>query len=181
MRINQALYSHGLTQAIIGSTEARHREYITNDPTARYLKIIDSELDDQIIAFAEWHIFSTASKEAARLDLAPRTWPSDVNLPLATEYWGHIVNARKGMTGKPHVFLSVIATAPGQGRRGAASLLMEWGVGEADRRGLPCFLESSPMGRGLYLKHGFEEVESFEVDLGEREMYTHFVMVRPAK
>jgi hypothetical protein len=58
---------------------------------------------------------------------------------------------------------------------------MAWGVGEADRRGLPCFLESSPLGQGLYKKFGFEEVGSFEVDLGEGEMYTHLVMVRPAK
>ena len=65
-------------------------------------------------------------------------------------------------------------------------MLMRWGVEEADRRGLPCFLEASPHGKGLYTKFGFREVEKlgFEVDVSEgrdgSEIYRHAVMVRDA-
>ena len=66
-------------------------------------------------------------------------------------------------------------------------MLMQWGVEEADRRGLPCFLEASSHGKGLYAKFGFVEKEElgFSVDISpERdgsEMYKHWVMVRDAK
>jgi hypothetical protein len=45
-------------------------------------------------------------------------------------------------------------------RRGAGSMLVKWGTDQADERGIPCYLESSPEGFGLYNKHGFKEVVS---------------------
>lgn len=181
--MNQSMYPYGPTPGIISSIESRHHTFLTADPTSTYLKIIDTDLNDKTIAFAEWHVFSTPEEEASRLDLKPKTYPTngDVDVRLATEFWSHITAARKTMAGKSHVFLSIIATDPTQGRRGAAGMLMQWGINEADRRGLPCFLESSPFGRGLYLKYGFEEVGDFVVNVGGGEMYRHFVMVRAAK
>ena len=85
------------------------------------------------------------------------------------------------MAGVPHVFLSIIATEPGQGRRGAGKMLMQWGVERADEAGVEAFLEASPMGVGLYRGFGFEEVGGFEVKIGEGEWYQHKVMVRPEK
>jgi hypothetical protein len=108
VRINQALYPKGLTPPIIASTTSRHETYLLNDATARYLKVVDADLEDKTIAFAEWHVFATPEEEGKRLDLAPKKWPSDVNLPLATEYWGHIADARRSMAGKAHVCESCI-------------------------------------------------------------------------
>lgn len=101
------------------------------------------------------------------------------------------------MEGIPHVFLSVIATRPGCGRKGAAGELMRWGVERADEieredgeeNGVECFLEASPMGVGLYRKWGFVRVGGFEVEVkkgkgegeGEGEVYRHEVMRRPVK
>jgi hypothetical protein len=204
VRINQALYPSGVTPPILAATETRHRTTFLHDPTAHYLKIVaidgpgpflsPSEATaaaaentpsghpyPRIIAFAEYHLFPTAAIEATRQDLKPKTWPPDVNLSLATEFWGHITAARKTMAGIPHVFLSVIATAPGEGRRGAGKMLMAWGTEAADRAGLPCFLEASPMGAGLYRGFGFERVVGFEVRLDEGEVYSHEVMIRPAR
>lgn len=186
VRVNQAMYPRGQTPPVIAATESRHLNNLQNDPTARYLKVFDTELN-KTIAFAEWHLFSTPLEESSRQDLEPRTWSEGMNVPLATEFWAHIIAARKSMAGISHVFLSLIVTDPGQGRRGAASMLMEWGVRLADEKGLPSFLESTPHGKGLYAKFGFVEKEefNFEVDLdgkgGEGEMYKHLVMVRPAR
>ena len=85
------------------------------------------------------------------------------------------------MKGVPHVFLGIIATEPGEGRRGAGKMLMRWGVERADEVGVEMFLEASPMGVGLYGGVGFEEVGEFEVGIGEGERYVHKVMVRPGK
>ena len=40
-------------------------------------------------------------------------------------------------------------------RRGAGTLLLQWGLERADRLGLETFLESTEIGRPLYAKNGF--------------------------
>ena len=64
-------------------------------------------------------------------------------------------------------------------------MLVKWGTDQADERGLPCFLESSPEGLGLYRKHGFREVGFFDTDIGTKpdgtNMYRHIVMIRDAR
>jgi GNAT superfamily N-acetyltransferase len=54
---------------------------------------------------------------------------------------------------------------PTHRRRGAASLLIEWGTQRADERGLKCVLMASEAGFGAYLKHGFKVVREVEMDL----------------
>lgn len=44
-------------------------------------------------------------------------------------------------------------------------MLIKWGLAEADRLGLPSFLESSPAGRPLYEKYGFRTIATLKVDL----------------
>lgn len=43
---------------------------------------------------------------------------------------------------------------------------MEWGLQEADREGVECWIDSSPFGLGLYKKFGWKEVGYLDVDLG---------------
>ena len=64
-----------------------------------------------------------------------------------------------------NVDLHMLHTDPKHQRRGAASSLLKWGTQKADELGLPAYLESSTEGHHLYGKHGFEDVEIFEVDL----------------
>ncbi len=42
--------------------------------------------------------------------------------------------------------------------------LLKIGMDEADRMNRICFLVSTPNGLGLYLKHGFKEIDRFVVD-----------------
>lgn len=64
-------------------------------------------------------------------------------------------------------------------------MLMKWGTDQADALGLPCFLESTPYGEGLYLKFAFRETGYFDTDISKAkdgsEMYRHIVMYRDAK
>jgi hypothetical protein len=64
-------------------------------------------------------------------------------------------------------------------------MLVKWGTDQADERGIPCYLESSPEGFGLYNKHGFKEVGFFDTDIGIKQdgknIYRHFVMIRDGK
>jgi hypothetical protein len=44
-------------------------------------------------------------------------------------------------------------------RRGAASLLLQWGVERAAHDKLPIFLCAEPQGYALYKRHGFVDIE----------------------
>lgn len=60
--------------------------------------------------------------------------------------------------GDEQLNLMVLATHPDYRRRGAATLLVRWGVDQAARRGAAITLFSSPMGLPLYTKLGFRPV-----------------------
>ena len=45
-------------------------------------------------------------------------------------------------------------------------MLMEWGNKKQEEMKLPGFIEATVQGYGLYLKHGYREMERWEFDLG---------------
>ena len=61
--------------------------------------------------------------------------------------------------------LHILITDPAHHRRGAGSMLIKWGTTQADVAQLPCFLESSVMGRPLYAKCGFTARQEQKFDL----------------
>lgn len=44
-------------------------------------------------------------------------------------------------------------------------MLMKWGTDKLEEMKVPGFIVSSDQGYGLYLKHGFKEIERWETDL----------------
>lgn len=75
----------------------------------------------------------------------------------------------------------MLTTDPAFQRKGAGKLLLEWGIKIADELGLPTYLESSQEGFGLYKRHGFEEVDVFDLDLekyGGNGVYRSPLMMR---
>ena len=61
--------------------------------------------------------------------------------------------------------LSFIGTDPPHERRGAASLLLQWGIEHCKRDNLPAYLESTLNAGSLYEKHGFRAAESLSMVL----------------
>ena len=54
----------------------------------------------------------------------------------------------------------------------------------ADTHLLPIYVEATPDGLPVYLKHGFEKVDTLEIDLrpwGRSEVLKHTILIRPAK
>jgi ribosomal protein S18 acetylase RimI-like enzyme len=68
----------------------------------------------------------------------------------------------------------MIGTHPSYRRKGVASMLMDWGVQQADRDGLRCFVDASDQGVPLYKKYGFVGQEPFTIP-GEGFTCTSFV------
>jgi GNAT superfamily N-acetyltransferase len=69
------------------------------------------------------------------------------------------------LLGKPHLLLSALFTSPKYQRRGVGTSILKWGNERADEEGLPCFLQSTPFGYGLYKELGWKDVGSLDVDL----------------
>lgn len=76
-------------------------------------------------------------------------------------------------------------TGPQYQKRGAASMLIKWGLQRADELNLPVYLESSPVAHDFYEKHGFKDVNKIEVDLtpfgGPGLVHSAPCMLRDAK
>jgi hypothetical protein len=80
---------------------------------------------------------------------------------------------------RPHYFLELMGTIDENKRKGAASMLLQWGCDQADREGLECYVDASPDGLPLYERFGWEKK-------GEQDMpggfgYTEVFLVRPPK
>lgn len=75
-------------------------------------------------------------------------------------------------------------TSPAQQRRGAASVLLDWGITRARALNLPIFLIASPAGLPLYRKYGFQAVGEIQIDtslytpaLSQNEFVSHVCML----
>ncbi|KAI8714618.1 N-acetyltransferase domain-containing protein [Fusarium sp. LHS14.1] len=114
---------------------------------------------EEIIAFAKWCL------PGASIDDPPpvEAWPSHGE--LAVDFFGAMTKGhRKYMGDRPHWYLECIGTHKDWMGKGAATLLMRWGLERADADKLPCFLEATPKGKPIYERFGFRTLgeEVFE-------------------
>jgi GNAT superfamily N-acetyltransferase len=176
-KLYRTVWYKGITPAVVESQESRHLNFLTSDPTVRYAKVVehavsnpgkpDSANEGTIIAFAKWHVYKTAAAVVTRQDAGDRSWPPDCNIPCVKDFWSKVQAVRHEWGPKlgPHLMLDILATDPAHIRKGAGKMLMKFGTDIADEMGLPCFLEGSPEGLGLYHANGFEVVGWIWVDL----------------
>lgn len=77
----------------------------------------------------------------------------------------------------------MLVTYPKHHRRGAASLLLKWGIEQACKQNIPINLTASPVGISLYKKFGFQPLYETKIDLtpaGLSQQYIHTGMILPA-
>ena len=55
--------------------------------------------------------------------------------------------------------LNILFTHPDFRRKGVGSLIINWGIEQADRLGLECFFEATREGKPCYERFGFKVVE----------------------
>ena len=67
-------------------------------------------------------------------------------------------------------------------------MLMRWGTDKLEEMQVPSFIISTDQGHGLYIKHGYKEIERWEIDMGRwpqwggNGMYKNIFLTRyPAK
>ena len=73
------------------------------DPTITYMKAVDTERDNEIVAFAKWHIYKQERPESEWNKAEEREWGEGVNVELANEFFGKMQDGRRrNMGGKPY-------------------------------------------------------------------------------
>ncbi|KAK5083715.1 hypothetical protein LTR05_006219 [Lithohypha guttulata] len=139
---------------------------VEEDPTTRWLKVVDTDLfdPDKGIAFAKWHVYADQPANTGR----SRSFGEGCNIEACEFVFGGVSKSRDSIIGgKNFVYLAILATDPDHQRRGAAGLLVKWGVEEAKRYNLPLYVESSEAGHELYKKYGFKDFELYEIDMSK--------------
>jgi len=151
----------------IAEKSAKALKDLKENPASRYLKVTDSETGE-IVAGAQWLTYTNGNSEA-ELD---KMFKTDTGEPGYRADWepvyAHLKDNRREIMGKrPYYYLNVLFTHPKHHRRGAGAMLLRWGMEEADRLGVECYMEASIEGRPLYERNGFKVIKEAKFDMAE--------------
>lgn len=163
-------------------------------PFNRYLVIKDTDTN-AIVSYVKWVIPCTkeeAEEESASFKASFKAPPraEGVNVALNDEFMEKIEILRKDILGDParlHYLCGNLATLPSHQRLGAAGKLMRWPFEQADKDGVPVYLETDLAGPAIseYKKLGFVIAgEPLTIDLGKYGVggvHKHIPMIREPK
>ncbi|KAI4610175.1 hypothetical protein J4E83_008401 [Alternaria metachromatica] len=191
--------------SIRGVAEDRKREI--NKPNAWHWKVVDTDLepssDDppdnggRTIAVSVWSLHNVSvtkgdekneapSIPVEKADDTPGFLPPELRLEALGSLLGPLRAAQASIMGTstPYFMLNSLATHPDHQGRGAAKMMLDWGMQKADEEGLITYLDSTMTGRPVYERRGFALVKTLEWDRvpwgGEGKDW-HGCMARPAK
>ncbi|KAF6837874.1 GNAT family protein [Colletotrichum plurivorum] len=173
-------------EAALQESTARLRAWHRADPTSTWLKVVDEETGE-IAAGGKWCIHEKGRNPYDKVEKVEATWfPEGESREVATMLMNDFLGSAAKNVNRPHVcefvksgvlllnakrfltmtVLNILFTVKKHRRRGAASLIMDWGMERAERLGLDVYIEATPLGRILYEKYGLEVIEHrrFEVD-----------------
>lgn len=168
-------------QKRLSFTMAKQRRRFVEDDTVRFMKVVDAsskkDVHDStadIVSVARWHFFPTGYDFASMshwevVDQLPgEDWPTGLNRQLHDFVLLSRDEVRKDWIGigKPVWCLMHMVTRQSQRGRGAAGMLIRWGIEQSERDGVPAYLEAGSAGKPVYEKYGFEQVGNLqELDL----------------
>lgn len=154
-----------------------------NDSSVRFIRVVDNE---ETIAVARWHYYLNGYDytREAHWEIAPDTLssllsymddpvpypPSNFNVAMHNRILSDRDAFRMSWIprGAPCWILMHLVTRPSHRRRGAAALLIEWGMKKAEETGVSAYLEAGTAGKPVYERFGFRQVgSSRQVDLRE--------------
>ncbi|KAH6629871.1 hypothetical protein C7974DRAFT_312037 [Boeremia exigua] len=180
--MTQFMVEHPPSEAYINKSVDKHVKSIREEKDITYLKVVDTELDGQMIAGAKWRINQKERTEEEIQSMLPVPGKEENGKQAMIDFMWYLTKSRKEFMGtRPFYFLHILITDPAHHRRGAGAKLVRWGTEQADADQLPCFLESSVMGRPLYARYGFTPRLEQKFDLtkyGGQGEDTNTIMIR---
>ncbi|PQE12583.1 hypothetical protein CJF30_00002477 [Rutstroemia sp. NJR-2017a BBW] len=155
----------------------------TGNPDKIDLVVRDTEID-QIISFAKYDLpsISVIGDDHAFSELWP---PKESRRDLLEKYATMAEAGKKRVLGvNPCYRMTFVGTRAEHRGRGAATLLVKWGLSRAKKENLPLYLESTIPASRLYRKLGFVTEDGFSLVLpgtgtgGQPYIYEELCMVR---
>lgn len=148
------------------------------DPHTAVLLVQDSELEGEIISFAKWSLPSSTSDNEA-----PWIWPVGTELDILHQWTQRVEGAKSKVLGdEPCYHLSFLATDPDHERRGAATILIKWGLDRCSEDKTSAYLESTPVASALYTRLGFTPEEKISMTFPDGSEYEEVgFLFRPDK
>ncbi|KOS43687.1 hypothetical protein ACN38_g5384 [Penicillium nordicum] len=132
----------------------------------RYLRVVDTESKDEqgrprLVAFGKWDL-AMPDERGRRFPI----WHADSPYQQCEDFIAELEQSRKRVMGKEkHYYLDTLGTHPDYQRRGAGSMLVQWGCDLADKDGVAAYVDASKEGAPLYQKHGFVDSNPPEADV----------------
>ncbi|KAK9326844.1 hypothetical protein V1520DRAFT_97555 [Lipomyces starkeyi] len=159
-------------------------------PGGFYIAVKDTQTE-RLVAFVRYlkvnipltEVEKEADKKWKRPQQAKKNWDFErwfqAELQRVIENDGRLQESN----GRPQLWFVLAATLPEYRRREAASMILEYGTKMADENGWCMYADSTPIGAGMYPKHGFDKIGEFVSDLGkwggmEGEMHTTVAFIR---
>jgi len=205
MRIRTLAYA-GPTHAVIHTSPisdsslhaiAQDRKRDLLKPHTWHFKIVDTDLPPgpedppdtggRIITISVWSLHNVEDEGShagsVETNEKPDFVPPEIRLDALQSLLTPLRAAQKEIMGTqtPYLMLNSLATHPEHRGRGAAGMMLDWGLGEADGRGLEMYLDATGMARPIYERRGFAVVREVEWERGRWGGVgcdRHFCMVR---
>ncbi|RDW68676.1 hypothetical protein BP5796_09333 [Coleophoma crateriformis] len=167
----------------------KQRSRFIGDPTVRYMKVIDTANENSIISIARWHFYTSGYNFDTEIpwethnSTSGQSIPQGFNIPLHNYILTRRDAARASWipANSPCWILMHMVTHPSHRGKGAAGLLIRWGIEQAEKHHVPAYLEAGVMGRPIYERFGFvQRGDLLEMDLKEFDVDMKFIMCKMA-
>ena len=171
--INKILYTREPSQKTLDRVTDGIKNDIINKGV-QFMKCVDQSTG-KMVAGARWRYVGPKDSTAKE-----RTWeeveagfivpePYDESDPRIFNQMFTLFNQNKKeiLGARPYYVLDTLVTHPNHHRRGAGSMLVQWGCERADAKGVEAYVEASSIGEPLYARYGFQKVREVGIDLRE--------------
>ena len=100
--IHNAMFPKGTTPETMAKMKSNSIQEL-RDPSIKYMKVVDTDHENEIIAFGKWHIYRQERLESEWNVLDSRDWGRDVNQEVSEAFFAELgARRKKFMAGKPH-------------------------------------------------------------------------------
>ena len=181
----QILWPDGAPSALVEKVTERVEKTLSS-PENSAIQIYDTDAQ-KIASFALWNYTPPMSDEDWDREAAERPYAFGPLLPesrdLCAPFLVQETLAKRRVMGNGARWweLDSLATAPEYERKGLGSMLVRWGIERMEERGWPSVIVATEKGNPLYVKHGYQVLRSWGVDLGLHGgdgVYRNTILVR---